>query len=216
MVLQKLFPKTLAKINSPINGEISVIEQFGKRKIMVSGLTQSGPIAEKVWDEAIKNLSIKNFEFSNILILGLCGGSLVKLLKKYFSNAKIIGVEIDKIMVDLGKDYLGLGNFKNLEIKIMDASDYVEQTIENKKTFDLIFVDMYQGDRVPKFLEDEIFLKKLKKILKEKGIIVFNRLYYKNHIFEANFFLDKLKKIFNDLSYKKILTNIFISVRDDK
>ncbi|TSC53453.1 MAG: hypothetical protein LiPW16_385 [Microgenomates group bacterium LiPW_16] len=69
---------------------------------------------------------------------------------------------------------------------------------------------MYIGSKVPKNCQTEIFLKNLKKILKENGVIIFNRLYFKNHIFEAKIFLDKLKKIFNDLTCKKVLTNLLI------
>ncbi len=210
-VLTKFFPKTLAKINSPINGEISVIEQFGQRKIVIGGLTQSGPMAEEVWERGIKKLIKKNIHRdlneSNILILGLGGGSLVKLLTKYFPGAKITGVEIDPIMIDLGKKYLELLKFKNLKIKIIDANEFSKKT---KDKFDLIFVDSYIGDKVPETLQTEMFLNNLKKILKNKGMIVFNRLYYKNHIFEAKIFLDKLKKIFNDLDGENIFTNLLI------
>ena len=55
-VLKKLLPKTIEKVNSPKNGEIFVIEQFGKRKIVVSKLTQSGPVMEEIWRETIKYL----------------------------------------------------------------------------------------------------------------------------------------------------------------
>ncbi len=257
MILQKLFPKTLTKrnllfadakriffcqffqarkicqINSPINGEITVVEQFGQRKIMVGGLTQSGPMAEKVWEEGIKHIlsrraevgtkilcGTKNMPFrswqnfvppraSEILILGLGGGSLVKLLTNFFPNAKITGIEIDPLMVNLGKKFLNLSQNKNLIIKIIDANHYVENT---KEKYDLIFVDSYIGEKVPETLQTETFLKNLKKILKINGMIIFNCLYYKNHIFEAKIFLDKLKKIFNDLDGKKIFTNLIIYV----
>ncbi|TSC53454.1 MAG: Uncharacterized protein LiPW16_386, partial [Microgenomates group bacterium LiPW_16] len=84
--------------------------QFGKRKIVVSGLTQSGPLAEKVWESGIKTLigeragrhKIRPFRADlsapSILILGLGGGSLAKLLNKYFPQAKITGIEIDPLM----------------------------------------------------------------------------------------------------------------------
>lgn len=209
-VLTKFLPKTLVKISSPINGEISVIEQWGRRKIVVGGLTQSGPLAEKIWDSGIKNLSSIIHHPSSILILGLGGGSLAKLLNKYFPKAKIIGVEIDPIMIDLGKKYLELDKIKNLKIIIDDATAYLPSAIHHKLKFDLVFVDLYVGDKVPKNCQTKIFLKNLKQILQENGLIVFNRLYHKNHIFEAKIFLDKLKKIFNDLANKKVLTNLLI------
>lgn len=264
LVLTKLLPKTLEKISSPINGEISVVEQFGKRKIVVGGLTQSGPMAEEVWGEGIeflvqlgrtaevgtkifsgsksladvvlpveqsvpaRNETLKNLvpprssrqdsskncwpsRAPDVLILGLGGGSLVKLINKYFPNAKITGVEIDPIMIELGEQYLSLKNCKNLEIVIDDATEFVQRLCNNiKNKFDLIFVDVYCGDQVPKNCETEFFLQNLKKILRKNGMIIFNRLYYKNHISEAKIFLDKLRKIFNHVNCKKVLTNLFV------
>lgn len=229
-VLTKFLPRTLVRINSPINGEVSVVEQFGQRKIVIGGLTQSGSLTEEVWKEAIEELikidkksQLRHFVNEtnlNILILGLGGGSLVKLLKKYFPQAKIIGVEIDPIMIELGKNYLELVKFKNLKIEIADASDFIrrkalliKKTKERQSLFDLIFVDLYLGDNVPENCQNELFLQNLKKISRKNGMVVFNRLYYKNHIFEAKIFLDKLEKIFNDLDCKKVLTNLFIFAR---
>lgn len=213
-VLTKLFPKTLEKINSPINGEISVVEQFGKRKIIVGGLTQSGPMAEEVWKEGIKEIKE---QYLKILILGLGGGSLVKLINQYFPQAKIIGVEIDPLMISLGRKYLDLKKAKNLEIIIDDASNFIrrkalliEKTKERRSLFDLIFVDLYLGNNVPENCQNKLFLQNLKKILRKNGMVVFNRLYYKNHIFEAKIFLDKLGEMFNDFNCKRVLTNLFI------
>lgn len=222
-VLTKFLPRTLEKISSSINGEISVMEQFGKRKIVVGGLTQSGPMAEEVWRQAIKEISTldktrhmpkfgKGTEL-NILILGLGGGSLVKLIDKYFPQAKIIGVEIDPIMVELGKKYLDLARIKNLEIIIDDAVSCINISKHLYKKFDLILVDLYVGDKISENCQSELFLRNIKKFLTKSGVVIFNRLYFKNHIFEANNFLDKLKKIFNDLVCKKVLTNLLILAR---
>lgn len=228
-VLTKFLPKTLDKISSPINGEIFVVEQFGKKKLVIGGLTQSGPMAEEIWGRGLEysifdvmpnsfrhpkriQKLVRDDEPLNILILGLGGGSLVKLLNQYFPQAKITGIEIDPIMVKLGRQYLDLASAKNLKIVIEDANVFLQKRL-NDELFNLIFVDMYLGDRVPEFLENEIFLRNLKNLLTKNGIVVFNRLYYKNHIFTHRFFLDKLAKIFDDLNSKKIISNILIFAR---
>ena len=145
-----------------------------------------------------------------ILVLGLGGGSIIKVFRKYFSNSKITAVDYDPIMVKLGKKYLGLTNDSNMKIVIDDAVNFINKT---KQQFDLIFVDLFSGEKIPDFCGSEFFLRKTKEKLKEFGLVVFNRHYYQNHISEANIFLDKLKKIFNDVSSKKILTNLLIFAR---
>lgn len=216
-VLKKLLPKTIFKINSPKNGEISVVEQFGRRKIVVGKLTQSGPVMEEIWRETIKYLRCYSRESGNpdnkklnILILGLGGGSIIKIINKFFPTAKITAVDYDPIMVELGKKYLGFKESENLKIIIEDAEVFLQN---DEELFDLIFVDLFSGDTIPKKTETEIFLRRIKEKLKEFGLVVFNRHYYQNHISEANIFLDKLKKIFNDVSSKKILTNLLIFAR---
>lgn len=211
-VLKKFLPQTLVKISSPINGEISVVEQFGRRKILIANLTQSGPMVEKIWEPIIKKIAKDENKIAEVLILGLGGGSLVKLANNYFKKIKITGLEIDPIIIDLGKKYFYLESFSNLKIKNESADLFLNK---NKLKFDLIFVDLYLGDKVPKNCESEIFLENLKKSLTNNGMIVFNRLYYKNHIFEAKKFLDKLRKIFHYLSCRKYLTNFFILVKKD-
>ncbi|MBI4999402.1 methyltransferase domain-containing protein [Candidatus Gottesmanbacteria bacterium] len=182
-------------------------------------------MAEEVWEAGIKFLLQRRAEVARaprVLILGLGGGSLVKLLNKqsfssnqYFPKAKITGVEIDPLMIELGKKYLEMEKIKNLKIVIGDAEKFIEKiATRDGEFFDLIFVDVYCGDQVPKNCETEFFLQNLKKILTQNGMIVFNRLYFKNHIFEAKNFLDKLKKIFNDLANKKVLTNLLIFAKN--
>jgi spermidine synthase len=216
-VLTKFAPQTIAKVYSPINGEISVIELMGRKKIMVGGLTQSGPMAEEVWAAAVGELR-KDLKSSpeKILLLGVCGGSLAKLLELYFPKSQITGIDIDPLMVSLGEKYLGLSHIKNLQVEISDAADYLLYALRHKLLFDLIFVDLYLGDRVPENCQSQDFLLGLKNILKKEGTIVFNRLYYNNHVFEAEKFLDKLSKIFNDLVCRKVLTNFFVFAKKNK
>lgn len=89
----------------------------------------------------------------------------------------------------------------------------LNQVQNDENFFDLIFVDLFSGDVIPKKTETEIFLRRIKEKLTKNGLVVFNRHYYQNHISEAKIFLDKLKKIFNDVSSKKILTNLLVFCR---
>lgn len=214
-VLPKLFPKILESKISPINGEIKVIQQFGQRKIVVGGLTQSGPVAEDVWRSGLQHINMLTCcksTIETVLILGLGGGSLAKLINEYFPRVKIVGVEIDPIMIELGRKYLDLGKIKNLNVKVCDAHDFVKKT---KQEFGLVFVDLYVGDKIPESCQTASFLENLRRIVKKDGVIVFNRLYYKNHIFEAKIFLDKLKKMWDFVSYKRVLTNLLIFAKDE-
>ena len=151
------FPQKISQTDSSINGKIEVVEQFGKRSIRVQGLEQSGPMVEKIWEKGIKQVQSSlrlrsgqaKSKVKSCLILGLGGGLAVKIINKYFPKAKILGIEIDPIMIELGKKYLNLSEYKNLEIKIADAFNWVQKSggSNHQTKFDLILIDLYFGKR---------------------------------------------------------------------
>ncbi len=180
--------KVLEKRKSKFNGEIKVIRNlaFGTF-IQAGGITQSGGIIENIWKPTFKKIRNQSLVINNCLILGLGGGSAAKLIRKFWPKAEITGVDIDPVMVELGKKYLGLNKVKT---EINDAYDWLNKNKE--RNFDLVLVDIYQGREFPKKFEEENFLKLLTKF----NIVVFNRLYYGEKRPEAMKFGEKLEKIF--------------------
>lgn len=189
--------KILAERKSKFNGEIKIIRNlaFGTY-LQAGGITQSGGVVKNIWKSTLKEINKKNKVIKNCLILGLGGGTLVKLIKENWPKAKITGVDIDPVMIELGKKYLGL---EKVKVEIADAYNWI---IKNKKKdFDLIIVDIYQGREFPKKFEEEKFLKLLIRLLSENGLTIFNRLYYGEKRSEAIKFGKKLEKIFLKVTY---------------
>jgi spermidine synthase len=98
-------------------------------------------------------------------------------------------------MVELGKKYLGLEADK---IYISDAEDI------DARGYDLVIVDLYNGDKFPDKFQKEKFLKSLSK----NKLVIFNRLYYKEKKIEAQKFGEKLKKVFKNVEYFYPITNL--------
>src|SRR3989344_4139512 len=122
----------LEERESPYNGHLKVVRTWGMGTyIQSNGLTQSGGIVETIWKSTLNQ--IKNKNVTNILMLGLGGGTVAKLLRKKYPDAKITGVEIDPMMVELGRKYLKLDDY-DVDVKITDANSFL---IKNKK-YDLI------------------------------------------------------------------------------
>jgi len=185
--------KVLEKRKSKLNGEIKVIRNlaFGTY-IQAGGITQSGGIVESIWNKTLRKIVNYKLSINNCLILGLGGGSAAKLVKKYWPKTKIVGIDIDPVIVELGRKYLGLNKVK---IEISEASDWIVKN--KKKDFDLVLIDVYQGREFPKKFEEEKFLKLLTKF----KIIIFNRLYYGEKRPEAMKFGQKLEKVFKKVDY---------------
>jgi spermidine synthase len=194
--------KILEERESKYNGHLKVSRSLGfGTYIQAEGLTQSGGIVETIWKSTIKKVksnkqslpSDGKSKVKNCLILGLGGGTVAKLIKKNWPGAKIIGIDIDPLMVELGRKYLGLGQV-NVETKIQDADDFDEKA-------DLIIVDLYNGDEFPEKFVTEKFLNKVKSSLTVQGVAVFNRTYYGDKRPETVKFGNKLQKIFSKVEW---------------
>ena len=203
----------LETVQSPFNGKLTAVKELAwGTHITAGGITQSGGIAQDIWRTVFKRFGQR--EFKNVLIVGLGGGGIAKLVSKNWPNSKMVGVEIDPIIVDLGKKYLGLNKI-NIEIHIEDGYSFCKSLLKQKKKFDLICIDTYVGQEFPKKFESEEFSLLVSKLLDKSGVAIFNRLYYMEKINLAHEFQKKLEKVFNNVESVKPEANIMFLCRND-
>jgi len=190
--------KVLEEVKSPINGKIKVVKNlaFGTH-IQVENLTQSGGLVEDIWKQTLRQIPNTKYEIRNCLILGLGGGSAAKLVRKFWPEAKITGVDIDPVMVKMGRKYMGLDKAE-VDIQIQDALRFCELCTMN---YELIIVDLYKGHEVPEKFQSENYIQLVRTVLASGGVAVFNRLYYGKKRPEAMKFGKKLEKVFSKVEY---------------
>ena len=185
----------LEEVVSSINGKIRVIRNLGLGTyIQVENLTQSGGIVYQVWKSTLRKIQKSKSKIQNCLILGLGGGSAAKLVRKFWPEAHIIGVDIDPVMVEMGKKYLGL---RDVETVIKDAEKFFVSSEREGTKYDLILVDLYVGHKVPEKFQTENYIQLVGSILASSGLAVFNRLYFGEKRREAEKFSEKLEKVFS-------------------
>jgi spermidine synthase len=190
--------KVLEERESNYNGHLRVVTTLGMGTyIQADGLTQSGGIVESIWKSTLRHILHTKYDIQSVLILGLGGGTVAKLARKFWPDSKITGVDIDPLMIELGKTYLGLDETE-VEIKIQDAAESVPGG------FDLVVVDLYRGDKFPKKFESIIYLRSLAKY----HLVIFNRLSYKDNKHKADKFSKKLKSIFGKVETYRPVTNV--------
>ena len=136
----------------------------------------------------------------NILLLGVAGGSVIETLIQDFKvTSQITGIEIDETTLSLAKKYFNLSNYKQVDLITADAFQYVKTT---KNTFDLIIIDIFNDDKMPKELFAEKTWVEIHKILNNNGLCVFNS------IVTSRKDVDRNNRLINYLKIKYTTTHL--------
>ena len=220
--------KLVTKYASDYNGAIEVRTEFGRPRVVVKGIPQSGGIVQDILKKGVDEfVKPKNF-----LLLGLGGGAILHEVRKRWPECKITAVDIDPVMIEVARKYFRVDEIENLEIVNDDAVGFVFNTsndqmnkrskkfYENTKLqnneitkFDAILVDCYVGDQVPDKLESLEFLRNLQMLLSEGGKIVFNRIVSpKEAYLSTQNFIGKLGLVYDNVMTKKAYSNMLITV----
>jgi len=203
--------KVLAEKESQVNGKLTVVRDLAWGTHIISGkITQSGGVARTVWKTALKKVDRERPKVKSCLILGLGGGTIATLAKQLWPNIKIVGVDIDPVMIKLGQKYLDFDT-ENVTIVIADAyhfcTDFKSEPHADD-TYDLICVDTYIGDEYPKKLENRKFVSSVCGKLAKGGIVCFNRLYYGEKRRGADQFEEQLRGVFSKVEPVRPEANI--------
>jgi len=171
-----LLGKIVERTQSNVNSFLEVIHINGKYILNFDNANYSYGTLQRVFEIEFNRLNIIKRPIRDVLILGFGAGSVASiLLDKYRMNCNITGVEKDQKVIDLAFKYFNIQRFKNTEIICADAYDFM---IHNKNLYDLIIIDVYIDSLVPVNIESELFLNQVKKSLKEKGLVVFNKMIF--------------------------------------
>ena len=106
-----------------------------------------------------------------ILVLGLGAGTIPSYLYHRFPKTKIYVVEILSELKEIASDYFSMPRDERLEIIIRDAYDYI---METQIQFDLIFMDVFSKNSIPKKFCTGEFYTGLKRLISADGYVAFN------------------------------------------
>ena len=102
-------------------------------------LTTNGP-----WDAMAAPALYHKGKNPRVLILGLGGGSVARVISAICPEATMVGVECDAEVLKVAKEEFGLGDIPNLEIIKEDALTYLRGLTEANK-YDIIIDDVFVG-----------------------------------------------------------------------
>lgn len=161
------------KISSKKSPDLTLERLFGKWKLNTGYTHQTAPYTNKMWRSALKKLPI-DFAAKNILLLGLGGGGMIPILKAKYPRCSLAIVEWDPVMLDVSKKMGGSKILEEVEIVIDDALSAITLFKKLDRKFDLIILDLFEGQKVATVTENKEFFFNIAAIAKEKGFFLAN------------------------------------------
>lgn len=114
-------------------------------------------------------------EPNDILIIGLGGGMLSRMLSHYFPTANVVTVELDPKVFELAREHFGFTQTERSKVVVRDGRVYVKRALkDDAPRFDLILLDAFRGGFVPYHLTTKEFMEQCKQLLKPGGLVVSN------------------------------------------
>lgn len=140
---------------------------------------------------------------NSLLILGLGTGSEVPLYNQIYNVKNITGVEIDPLIINLGKKYFGL-DVPNLKIITGDACLFLDTT---KDTYNQIILDPFKENIFDNNCQSSSFFRKIRSHLTSEGVLLVNRVSKD----PSNSKMEReLKKVFYTVVTLRIRNNLFV------
>ncbi|NNF52754.1 MAG: fused MFS/spermidine synthase [Gammaproteobacteria bacterium] len=109
-----------------------------------------------------------------ILIIGLGGGSLPRLMQKLFPESRIDSVEIDPAVIQVAEKYFSFTPREQDSVVARDGRVFVRRALLSKQTYDFILLDAFTGDYIPEHMMTREYLQECKELLAEGGVLVAN------------------------------------------
>lgn len=121
---------------------------------------------------AFVSLGFLDREPEDVLFVGLGAGSMVRYISRYYPDANVDVAEIDPDILSVAKKYFHFKETPKLKVHLKDGRIFIKRNRTRK--YDLIILDAYQNDYIPFHLTTVEFLREVKGVLKEGGVVVSN------------------------------------------
>jgi predicted membrane-bound spermidine synthase len=113
------------------------------------------------------------------LILGVAGGSLVRILAELSPDNSVTAVELDPTALDVARRYFGVPERANIRLVSADARAFLQTSTE---TFDYITIDVAAGERIPAHCITTEFYSLVYNHLSQDGEVTINTTMPVNHL----------------------------------
>lgn len=106
-----------------------------------------------------------------VLVIGLGGGSVVKRYWRDYPWMRVDAVELDPDIVEIAYSFFELPEDPRIDVAIADGREFLQR---GTRTYDIVIVDAYDDDRVPRPLLTEEFMREVRGRLASDGVLAYN------------------------------------------
>ncbi|MDR1395319.1 MAG: fused MFS/spermidine synthase [Deltaproteobacteria bacterium] len=160
---------------------ITITEQNGVRTLYLGALAQEAETSISIYNPeepvfeypgmVLLSLALRP-KARKIAMLGLGGGFVPRLCQRYLPDYELTVVEIDPLIADLAATYFGFQPGGNVRVEIQDGLEFLSR--QPAGSYDIIWLDAFDGDYIPVHLTTSQFLELNRSILREDGLLVQN------------------------------------------
>ncbi|HSK47409.1 MAG TPA: fused MFS/spermidine synthase [Coriobacteriia bacterium] len=105
------------------------------------------------------------------LVIGLGGGSVVKRMWRDYPRMSLDVVELDPEVVDIARRFFALPDDPRIRIFVEDGRGFIRFAPD---VYDIVVVDAFDDDRVPRPLVTEEFMREVRDSLSSEGVVAYN------------------------------------------
>jgi spermidine synthase len=123
------------------------------------------------WDMPLVVPPLLGRTLHSVLVIGNAGGTTARALAAEYPGIDIDAVELDPVVTQLARQYMGLDAIPHLHVITADGREYLETTA---KRYDMIVVDAYRTEYIPFYLATQEFFSLMRAHLNPGGGIALN------------------------------------------
>jgi len=123
------------------------------------------------WDLFLLLQPLLGHPVERMLVIGDAGGTIPRAYGALYPQIQIDGVELDPVVTEAGRRYLGLADNPRLRTITADGRPFLASTAER---YDIIVVDAYRQPYIPFYLATREFFSLAREHLRPGGLIALN------------------------------------------
>ncbi|MEK7528722.1 MAG: fused MFS/spermidine synthase [Patescibacteria group bacterium] len=172
-------PAVIAEVESSYN-TIHVREDGDGTRYMVindgrgvqSQYREGEVLTGRYWD-AVALGPLLNPEIKNMLVLGVAGGTSLRVAHHFYPELIIDGVDVDEAVFDLAKRFFALPQDDNVRLFASDGRLFVAE--KENDSYDFVMIDTYTKEiDIPFHLATREFFHDIDRVLSSSGIMLIN------------------------------------------